>query len=148
MTLYERVIGAQALVPVETEYRVVYEDPDDMDQPVKVLVPAPEFMAQAMQGGILPEVDAYIRDREFEEQWRAENPGGTFSWHDHGGATQWFAPAIGALTEEEAIEYLVMKDIPRRVWQPRPGDNRVHFRIVRASQIPSDRTFRDAWRLA
>ena len=27
------------------------------------------------------------------------------------------------MTEEEAIEYLVMKDIPRRVWDTPPGSN-------------------------
>ena len=147
MTLIDRITNAEALTPVHTDYRVVYEDPEDLEQPVKILVPAPEFMAQAMAGGILPEVDAYIRDREFEEAWTAANPGKVFSWLDHGGASQWTAATIGPLTEVEAIEYLVMKDIPRRVWQAKPGQNRPHFRIVRTSQIPADRTFRAAWRL-
>ena len=28
---------------------------------------------------------------------------------------------VPAMTEEEALEYLFQKDIPRRVWDPRPG---------------------------
>ena len=47
--------------------------------------------------------------------------------------------------EEEAIEYLIMKDIPRRVWGKE--HNRQMFRIVKKDQIPSDRSFRNAWRL-
>ena len=47
---------------------------------------------------------------------------------------------------EEAIEYLVMKDIPRHIWSQEY--NRPMFKIVKTEDVPSDRQFRNAWRLA
>lgn len=55
---------------------------------------------------------------------------------------------IGPMTEEEAIEYLIMKDMPKRVWHPDYKYNRQMFRIVKRDQLPKDQTYRDCWRLA
>ena len=69
----------------------------------------------------------------------------TFEHHPDKFAAQFDAPRIGKLTEEEAMEYLIMKDIPRRVWGKK--HNRPMFKIVRTEQVPTDRLFRNAWRL-
>ena len=53
---------------------------------------------------------------------------------------------IGAMTEEEAIEYLIQKDIPPQVWRDYQG-NRAVMKIVPVELIPSDRSFRNAWKI-
>ena len=50
------------------------------------------------------------------------------------------------LTEEEAMEYLVKKDLPPRVWRDYRG-NRTILKIVPRALIPTDRSNRNAWRL-
>ena len=58
--LWERLHWAKDnLEKVQSDIRVVYEDPEDMDSPAKVLVPDPNWMACALQGGILPPVEVY-----------------------------------------------------------------------------------------
>ena len=52
-------IGRKRIEKVQSDIRVVYEDPEDMDNPAKVLVPDPNWMACALQGGILPPVEVY-----------------------------------------------------------------------------------------
>ena len=44
---------------VQSDYRVVWEDPEEPDAPAKVTVPDPNWMACALQGGILPPVEVY-----------------------------------------------------------------------------------------
>jgi len=39
-----------------------------------------------------------------------------------------------------------MKDIPRHIWSVEY--NRPMFKIVKTEDVPSDRQFRNAWRLA
>jgi len=84
-----------------SELRVVYEDPLFPDEPCRVLIPDPNWMASAVA-------------------------------------------MLG--TVEDAIERLIMKDVPPRVWRDYVG-NRQILKIVPASAIPSDRRFRNAWRL-
>lgn len=63
-------------------------------------------------------------------------------------APKWVAETMAmGFTYEQALEILVIKDLPRRVWDAR-GANRPLFMIVPREAIPADRTFRDAWRLA
>jgi len=50
------------------------------------------------------------------------------------------------MTEEEAIEYLIQKDIPPQVWRDYKG-NRAILRIVPVELIPSDRSYRNAWKI-
>ena len=50
------------------------------------------------------------------------------------------------MTEEEAIEYLIMKDISPAVWRDYKG-NRSVLKIVPVEMIPSDRSFRNAWKI-
>ena len=121
----------QRLSPVQSRYRVLFEDPDAPDEPAKVLVPDPNLMACALQGDILSPIDTYLRDQNVSDGEPKEHP---------------YAEPIGAMSEEDAIEYLVMKDIPPRVWRDYQG-NRCIMKIVPVELIPSDRSFRNAWQV-
>ena len=128
--LWDRLAEAKEhLAPVQSKYRVLFEDPDQPDAPASVLVPDPNWMAAAMHGGILPPIDTYLRDQEVADGEPKEHP---------------YAEPIPAMTEEEAVEYLVQKDIPPRIWRDYKG-NRTILKIVPVELIPSDRSYRNAW---
>ena len=130
--LWERLLEAKSrLEPVQSKYRVLFEDPATPDEPAKVLVPDPNWMAAALEGDILPPIDTYQRDRLVPHREPKEHP---------------YAEPIGAMTEEEAIEYLVMKDIDPAVWRDYKG-NRTIMLIVPKELIPADRSFRNAWKI-
>lgn len=144
-TLDERLMWAkQNLDPIRSDYRVVFENPDELNMSidanasVKVLTPDPNWMAAALHGNILPPVWVYWELAKDEAQ-----PG--FTKHTRLHLLHETEP-VEAMTEEEAMEYLVMKDIPSEIWDTRA--NRPRFKICRMSQIPSDRQFRAAWALA
>ena len=131
--LWTRLLEAKArLKPVQSKYRVLFEDPWEPDAPAKILVPDPNWMAAALAGDILPPIDTYQRDRLVPDGEPKEHP---------------YAEPIEAMTEEEAIEYLVQKDIDPAVWRDYQG-NRTIMKIVPVEMIPSDRSFRNAWRIA
>jgi hypothetical protein len=131
--LWTRLLEAKSrLKPVQSKYRVLFEDPREPDAPARVLVPDPNFMAAALAGGILSPIDTYQRDRLVPDGEPKEHP---------------YAEPIGAMTEEEAVEYLVQKDIDPAVWRDYQG-NRTILKIVPVEMIPSDRSFRNAWRIA
>jgi len=133
MHLIDRLHDAkQHLSPVQSQYRVLFEDPAYPDTPACVLVPDPNWLAAALAGGVLPPIDTYLRDQSVPDGERKEHP---------------YAEPIGPMTEEEAIEYLIMKDIPPRVWRDYKG-NRQIMKIVPVELIPSDRSFRNAWRVS
>lgn len=130
--LWDRLAEAKSrLAPVQSQYRVLFEDPTQPDAPVSVLVPDPNWMAAALAGNILPPIDTYLRDRDVPDGQPKEHP---------------YAKPLGPMTEEEAIEYLIMKDIPRHIWSQEY--NRPMFKVVKTEDVPSDRQFRNAWRLA
>ena len=130
--LWTRLLEAKSrLKPVQSKYRVLFEDPREPDAPARVLVPDPNFMAAALAGGILSPIDTYQRDRLVPDGEPKEHP---------------YAEPIGAMTEEEAVEYLVQKDIDPAVWRDYQG-NRTILKIVPVEMIPSDRSFRNAWRI-
>lgn len=130
--LWERLLEARSrLKPVQSKYRVLFENPEQPDAPAAVLVPDPNWMAAALAGGVLPPIDAYLRDRDVPDGQPKEHP---------------YVEPIGAMTEEEAIEYLIQKDIPPAVWRDYQG-NRAILRIVPVEMIPSDRSYRGAWKI-
>ena len=130
--LWDRLAEAKSrLAPVQSKYRVMFEDPTQPDAPAAVLVPDPNWMAAALAGGVLPPIDTYLRDRDVPDGQPKEHP---------------YAEPIGAMTEEEAIEYLIQKDIPPQVWRDYQG-NRSVLKIVPVELIPSDRSFRNAWKI-
>ncbi|CTQ53100.1 hypothetical protein LP7551_01621 [Roseibium album] len=129
MKLFDRLRKAtEHLEPVHSKYRVIYEDPDDFDAPAAVLIPDPNFMAAAIAGGIVPPIGSYLLDAAEPDSAPKRHP---------------YAEPLGPMTEEQTIEYLIMKDIPRHVWEYR--GNRQIMKIVPVEAIPVDRTFRDAW---
>lgn len=134
--LIDRVAWAHTELPrVQPKYCIVWEDPDTPDEPVRITTPAPEWMAMAMYGGLLPPVEVY---HEIEDTMTADGKVTKgYLLHD--------TDPVPAMTEEEAMEYLVQKDVPRRVWQK--THNRQMFYIVPRSAVSTNRTFRNAWRL-
>ncbi|MTI08482.1 hypothetical protein [Curvivirga aplysinae] len=129
--LFERLLWAKShLEPFQSQYAVVFEH--DMDEPVAVMHPDPNWMACAIAGDILPPVEVYQQLEIIDG--KVTNG---YILHDR---------SIPAITEEEAIEYLIQKDIPQHVWQVNSG-NRSKFRICKRDQIPSARLYRNAWAL-
>lgn len=128
-----------------TTYRIIYEDPDRPEDPVKILVPSPNWLQEAMAGN-LPPIWVYWQLQDDEQLALAEGRHKEFAHDPEKLMLQYTAPRVGPLTEEEAMEYLVMKDVPRHIWSREY--NRPMFKIVRTEEIPSDRTFRNAWRIA
>ena len=130
--LWDRLNEAKSrLKPVQSKYRVLFENPSDMEAPASVLVPDPNWMAAALAGNVLPPIDTYLRDQNVPDGQPKEHP---------------YAEPVGPMTEEEAIEYLVKKDISPQVWREYNG-NRIIMKIVPVELIPSDRSFRNAWKI-
>ena len=130
--LWDRLNNAKSrLAPVQSKYRVLFENPAEPDAPASVLCPDPNWMAAALAGGVLPPIDTYLRDRDVPDGQPKEHP---------------YAEPIGPMTEEEAVEYLIQKDIPPQIWCEYQG-NRIIMKIVPVELIPSDRSFRNAWKI-
>jgi len=136
--LWDRLCWAKEnLEPHQSDYRVVYED--SIDECAKILVPDPNWMAAALQGGILPPVWVYheLAKDEAQEDFKKHTRG--YLLHE----TQ----PVEAMTEEEAIEYLIMKDCPQHVWQNWDTGNKPKMVICRKEQLPSTREWRNAWKI-
>ena len=97
-------------------------------------------MTCALQGGILPPVSSYWELKKDEN-----TPG--FERHTRGPELLHNMKPIDAMTEEEAIEYLIMKDIPEHVWRDYETANKPRLVICRKDQLPQKRTWRNAWRI-
>jgi hypothetical protein len=131
--LFDRILWAKEnLKRVEPQYAVVFEDPAEPDAPAKVLHPSPEWLAMALNGYVLPPITTYLADQEVPDGQAKSHP---------------YAPPIGPMTEEEAIEYLIQKDLPQRVWNDN-SSNRQRLKIVKRESVPSNRSYRNAWRIA
>ena len=131
--LWDRLAEAKTrLKPVQSKYRVLFEDPATPDEPAKVLCPDPNWMACALEGGILPPIETYQRDRLVPDGQPKEPP---------------YAKPIGPMPEEQSVEYLIQKDICPSIWRDYKG-NRTILKIVPVELVPSDRSFRNAWRIA
>ena len=85
-----------------------------------------------------PDVDAPISVFVPAARWMAMALHGHIIEDDNG-------TPLGPLTEEEAIEYLIPKIMPKLIWDS-PG-NRRRFAVCLRQHIPETRDFRDAWRL-
>lgn len=150
--LFERILRSkQENKPVRSKYKIVWEDPYEPGEPAKVTTPDPHFMAAAMAGDVLPPIEAYLADRVIERSWHRDmlergEPNTCFNWEAVGGASHPYADPIGPMTEEEAIEYLIQKDIPPRVWRDYRGNRKI-LSIVPIEAVPTDRTNRNAWKI-
>jgi hypothetical protein len=96
-------------------------------------------MACALQGGILPPVEVYWELAKDEAQ-------PDFTKHTRGYLLHDTKP-IDALTEEQAIEYLIMKDCPQSVWKEWDSGNKPKMVICRKEQLPATREWRNAWKI-
>ena len=153
--------ASENLEPYQSQYLIVYEDPAFPEQPACEVCVAPEWMACAMAGGILPAVEhQHNMKLELEtdtgekivcnyleaQQIRLEK---TIKGEKVIDYKEYLVPEpIGPMTEEEAIEYILKKDVPARVWHPDYKYNRQMYRIVKRHEIPTDQTYRNAWRLS
>lgn len=171
MLYHQRLLQASTtLKPHHTNYRILWQDPDgvdpetlEYDHPVVITCPAPEFMAALMHGGIAPSIEAInavtyevmvegeapvvcTRPEHNELQRQAKRNGKRFR-----DRVLDYLPVhmsrIGPLTEEQAMEYLLQKDVPPHVIADN-AHNRKHYIITHKRTIPTDRTHRNAWRLA
>lgn len=120
------------------KYAIVWEDPSEPDEPAKITIPSSTWLAMAMHGGILPPVEVY-------HELAADGAQPGFTRHTRGHLLH-ETPPVPAMTEEEAMEYLVKKDIPQRVWRDYRG-NRVVLKIVPRHLIPTDNIKRNALRI-
>lgn len=127
------------------QYRIIYEDPNHPDDPAVVVTPSDNWLKTAMAGK-LPPIETFLKLKLAEEKSIQEGTHDSFNHNPEDYLAQFTAPRIGPLTEEEAMEYLLLKDVPMQVWGKQ--HNKPMFCIVKADQVPCDRTFRDAWRLA
>ena len=133
--LIRRQMAADAaLSPVKPRYRIIYVDPDDPDERAVVVAPSPRWLATALAGGVQPPISARMADRAGYAASPTYAPRAPY------------ADPVGAMTEEQATEYLAMWVVPHRVWAR--AHNRVLIRIVPVEAILADRTYRGAWRLA
>ena len=138
LKLFERLCWAKEnLEPHQSDYRVVFEH--NVDEPASVLVPDPNWMACAMNGGILPPVWVY------HELARDEAMAG-FKKHTRGYLLHETEP-MPAMSEEEAIEYLIMKDIPNHIWRTWNESNKPKMVICTKEQLPQTREWRNAWKI-
>ena len=136
--LFDRLCWAKEnLEGVQSDYRVVYED--NVDECAKILVPDPNWMACALQGGILPPVQVYWELAKDEAQ-------PDFVKHTRGHLLHNTKP-VEAMTEEQAIEYLIMKDCPQSVWREWDSGNKPKMVICRKEQLPATREWRNAWKI-
>jgi len=126
------------LMGVQSKYRVVFED--SIDSCVRILTPDPNFMSAAMNGGILPPVWVYWELAKDEAQ-------PDFKKHTRGYLLHETEP-VSSMTEEEAIEYLIKKDVPQHVWQNWNKGNRPTMIICLKEQLPKTREWRNAWRIS
>ena len=141
MHMYERICKAEKeLTPFRTEYCVVYED-IDMDC-CAVYHPGPEAMAALMHGGVFPPIWVYWKLHADEA--RPNFVKHKKETHDLLSTT----PREGPKTEEEALLYLIMKDVPEHIWRNYNKSNSIKMKICRKNQLPQSREFRNSWRVA
>jgi hypothetical protein len=162
----EGVFFSEGARPVQPRLCLVWEDPGDLDAPAKVTTPSPQWLAMALHGGILPPVEVYHKmalalTAEFPGEApvtigvRGEGAGDArHDAHQRGGRVTHervlfhelhTAPPIGPMTEEQALEYLAQKVLPRRVREYQ--GNRPVMRIIGRDALPADRFSRNAWRM-
>ncbi len=160
MNYIARIDAARARIsPARVSHCVVFEDPDNLDAPMKILHPNSRCVAELMAGGVHPPIDAHhtvpLRltgaDGEVVECTRVEADFKKRAMQhpveeqilDY---SRCHNEVMGPLSYEEAVEYVLQKDVPARVWAA--DHNRQMFAIVPLESLPKDRSRRNAWRLS
>ena len=109
-----------------------------IDECAKILVPDPNWMACALQGGILPPVEVY---------WELAKDEAEGLYEAHSWLLLHNTKPVDAMTEEQAIEYLIMKDVPQSVWRVWNEGNKPKMVICHKEQLPGTREWRNAWKI-
>ena len=136
--LWDRLCWAKEnLEGYQSDYRVVYED--SIDECAKILVPDPNWMGCALQGGLLPPVWVDWAHAKAEAPADFKKHTRAYLLHD--------TEPVEAMTEEQAIEYLIMKDCPQHVWREWNTGNKPKMVVCRKEQLPSTREWRNAWKI-
>lgn len=146
--LAQRRAWAKAnLEKIAPKYAVLWETPfASKSEPLKITVYSPNWLACAVAGGILPDVQTYLDDYRNEAAFiKKYGKSAPFEYAKVGGAKHPFADPIDAMTEEKAVEYIIQSSLPEDVWKPR--HNRQTLKIVRCEDVPEDRTYRKQWKL-
>ncbi|MFN3399419.1 MAG: hypothetical protein ACK4Z4_03685 [Ferrovibrio sp.] len=104
-----------------TPLRILYEELGDQCSLLRIVVPAPRFVAALMRGGLVRRrrVAGYNADRS--PVWDGDGV------------------LLGPMSEMDAVAFIAWKDVPAHV-------NRRE--IISVGQLPADRTYRNAWRMA
>lgn len=131
--------------PKPTDLMVVYEDPDAPEEAAKILLPAPAWLVAAKRGGHLVPIQVHWDLAADEKRWHDEGGIGDFHHDPERHALLKTSPRLGPLTEEQAIEYLIMQAVPERVWNRK--HNRPMIKIMNRAQLPENRIFRDSWKV-
>lgn len=166
MKLFERlVISKQREVAFPSSHVIVFDDPARGDGvATRILVPAPEWMAAALAGGYLPEVNAY-HQTEYTVKLSDGTEYKNMGWHEFDDFiidlvgegkrlksqvvtkyTVHDAPIMDAMTELECMEYIKQKDMPKRIW----GDSSSNFpryQVVQHNKLPISRIGRNNWNM-
>ena len=154
MKLIERIEWAhQNLEFKNPKYAIVW---NRNDGGTSVTVPSPEFIAMATHGGLLPAIEVY---HEMKCRWVNdkgavmltqvnESPGE--GWREGkvlNGELMHSGPRAPAMSEEEAMEYLLQKDVPRYVWFDHDRSNSRQFLICPRECVPANRVWRNVWEI-
>ncbi len=166
MKLFDRLLISKAReVAFPSSHVIVFDDPArGYGVATQILIPAPEFMAAGMAGGYLPEVSAY-----HETEYTVTLDNGTeyknMGFHEFDDFvielvgegkrlksqvitkyTVHDAPIMDAMNELECIEYLKLKDMPKRIH----GDSTSNFpryQVVQHDKLPTTRVGRNNWHM-
>ena len=154
MKLIDRVMWAhENLEFPKPNYSIVWERADGG---VSVTSPSGEFLAMAMHGGLLPDIEMFHQMRcrwvndAGEEMFTLINEGPGPGWKEGkvmNAELMHEGPRAPKMTEEEAMEYLLQKDVPRYVWADHETANRKRFYICPRECVPKNRAFRNHWQL-
>lgn len=137
--IFQNVLAEYGIELEQPPLCIAWEDPAEPDTPMRVTTPSPIWWAMALHGGILPPVEAY-------HELAVDEAAPDFIRHTRGYLLHRTQP-MPPMTPEQAMIYLVQKDIPPRVWRDYAG-NRTILRIVPRTAIPTGRTNRKYWRLS
>ncbi len=142
---------------VEVRHVIAFADPYDLDAPMTFLYPDSRCVAELMAGGIHPPIEVlhglrlrltYDDGTSTECDWRAAS---------YFRATRKVISetlldnrivdfvAAPPMTYEQAIEWIMQKDVPFEVWGKK--HNRSMMAIVPRAAVLEDRTHRKSWKL-
>lgn len=159
-------VAKNQLEPAHSDFRIAFEDEEGGRDCTRIVTPDPNFLAMAMKGGIVPSVQAYHQATyRLTVQFPNELPisaiitglkkdaakrdainRGAVVLAEVVVSPDWFdAERMPALSEAEAIEYIIQKDIDYSVWGA--PSNRQRFKVITADDLPTDRNARNSWEL-